>query len=226
MRRSLITFRFFKTSKVPLRPPARNSEYGSAYNNVWLHKKQSGLPEWLEARLRRMPILRKLNVKKKSYLNHGGVNLKNRGKVKVGISFSPHRWWGTIANDVKRKRRVGWGCDKNRFLCSENVSRFAKVSVVDSAVECQTSIASRIFHQTFHLTHNCFDIAAKRRSCLRNCPCFFCLSRTVNRKRFVSREHAAIVTLKVIFNKGTRGRVARVTGVELNNSRSYEMTCQ
>jgi hypothetical protein len=40
MRRSLITFRFFKTSV----------EYGSAYNNVLLHiKKATRLPEWLEA---------------------------------------------------------------------------------------------------------------------------------------------------------------------------------
>jgi hypothetical protein len=223
MRRSLITFRFLKPAKFPSALlPATASNTVQLTTMYDCTKSNAVCRNGSELGFNVCPFCENWTWKKKSYLNHGGVNLKNRGKVKVGISFSPHRWWGTIANDVKRKRRVGWGCDKNRFLCSENISRFSKVSVVDSAAECQTSIASRMFHQTFHLTHNRFDIAAKRRSC----PCLFCLSRTVNRKRFVARKHAAIVTRKVISNKGTRGRVARVTEVELNNSRSYEMTCQ
>lgn len=75
------------------------AEYGSAYNKVYLlHIKLRDCRNGSKFASTYAHFAK--TERKKCYLNHGEVNLKNRGKVKVKF-LSLHRD-GVIVNDVKR----------------------------------------------------------------------------------------------------------------------------
>lgn len=127
MRRSPITFRF-KSSKAfcPMPPPPATANMVQLTTMYGCTKKKlRGLPEWLVALGIDVYAHFAKTERKKSYLNHGGVNLKNRGGKKWKSEFlSPNiEWWGHDCEWCQAEEAWVGDVDRNRF------ARVAKIFV-------------------------------------------------------------------------------------------------